>query len=250
MRVISGAGRMRIRVMLLAAALMPGAVVGAGTVRQDESLKAGREAYEASEYAKAAQLLQQAAAQNPRSGEIHLLLAKTYYEWQQHDAAIASAERAVAIDPSSSVYHEWLGKVYGEKADHAAMFSALSLARKARREFAKAVELDETNFSAQQALIEFDCSAPSIAGGGEDTAQAEFDKALENHPQSADLIYDIGDYGVKHSQPERLVTVADAGEAVVPGDLRGKYYRAVAMVLKKERLEEAETLLREYVEKA
>ncbi len=273
---------MRIRVMLLAAALMPGAVVGAGTVRQDESLKAGREAYEASEYAKAAQLLQQAAAQNPRSGEIHLLLAKTYYEWQQHDAAIASAERAVAIDPSSSVYHEWLGKVYGEKADHAAMFSALSLARKARREFAKAVELDETNFSAQQALIEFDCSAPSIAGGGEDKARAEiarlaamdaaeghyaagncrrqkkdfaaagaeFDKALEDHPQSADLIYDIGDYGVKHSEPERLLTVADAGEAVAPGDLRGKYYRAVAMVLKKERLEEAETLLREYVEKA
>jgi len=268
--------------MLLAAALMPGAVVGAGTVRQDESLKAGREAYEASEYAKAAQLLQQAAAQNPRSGEIHLLLAKTYYEWQQHDAAIASAERAVAIDPSSSVYHEWLGKVYGEKADHAAMFSALSLARKARREFAKAVELDETNFSAQQALIEFDCSAPSIAGGGEDkaraeiarlaamdaaeghyaagncrrqkkdfaAAEAEFDKALEDHPQSADLIYDIGDYGVKHSEPERLLTVADAGEAVAPGDLRGKYYRAVAMVLKKERLEEAETLLREYVEKA
>src|SRR5712691_4843870 len=145
MRVISGAGRMRIRVMLLAAALMTGAAVGAETVRQDEGLKAGREAYEASEYAKAAQLLQQ-AAQNPRSGEIHLLLAKTYYESQQHDAAIASAEKAVAIDPSSSVYHEWLGKVYGEKADHAGMFSALSLARKARREFAKAVELDETNF--------------------------------------------------------------------------------------------------------
>src|SRR5260370_23228006 len=73
---------------------------------------------------------------------------------------------------------------------------------------------------------------------------------MENYPKWGDMIYDIGDYGVKHSQPERLVTVADAGEAVVPGDLRGKYYRAVAMVLKKERLEEAETLLREYVEKA
>jgi TolA-binding protein len=55
---------------------------------------------------------------------------------------------------------------------------------------------------------------------------------------------------VKHSEPERLVAVADAGEAVAPGDLRGRYYRAVAMVLKKERLEEAEMLLREYFEKA
>jgi tetratricopeptide (TPR) repeat protein len=268
--------------MLLAGAMLGGAALGAENVRQDESLKAGREAYEASEYPKAAQLLQQASAQNPRSGEIHLLLAKTYYESQQHDAAIASAEKAVALDPQSSVYHEWLGKVYGEKADHAAMFSALSLARKTRREFEKAVELDLRNFSAQQALIEFDCSAPGIAGGGEDkaraeiarlaamdaaeghyaagncrrqkkdfaAAEAEFDKALENHPKSADLIFDIGDYGVKHSQPERLEAVVAAGEAVAPGDLRAKYYRAVAMVLKKERLDEAETLLREYVERA
>jgi tetratricopeptide (TPR) repeat protein len=268
--------------MLLAAALMTGATVGAETVRQEESLKAGREAYDASEYAKAAQLLQQASAQNPRSAEILLLLAKTYFESQQHDAAIATAEKAVSLEPRSSVYHEWLGKIYGEKADHAAMFSALSLAKKARREFEKAVELDPRNFSAQQALIEFDCSAPGIAGGGEDKARAEiaklaamdaaeghyaagncrrqkkdfaaadaeFDKALENHPQSADLIFDIGDYAVKHSQPERLRAAATVGEAVAPGDLRAKYYRAVALVLKKERLNDAETLLREYVERA
>src|SRR5260370_4484710 len=235
---------MRIRFLLLAAALMTGAAIGAETIRQDESLKAGLEAYEASEYAKAAQLVQQAAAQNPRSGEIHLLVAKRCYESQQHDEAIASAEKAVAIDPRSSVYHEWLGKVYGEKADHAGMFSALSLAKKARREFEKAVELDQKNFSAQQALIEFDCSAPAIAGGGEDkarteiarmaahdaaeghyaagncrrqkkdfaAAEAEFDKALENHPKSADLIYDIGGYGVKHSQPERLLGAGGSGE--------------------------------------
>lgn len=273
---------MRISLVLVAAALMAGAAVRAETVRQEETLKAGREAYEASEYAKAAQLLQQASAQNPRSGEILLLLAKTYYESQQHDAAIATAEKAVSLDPQSSVYHEWLGKIYGEKADHAAMFSALSLARKARREFERAVELDPRNFSAQQALIEFDCSAPGIAGGGEDKARTEiaklaamdaaeghyaagncrrqkkdfvaadteFDKALENHPKSADLIFDIGDYAVKHSQPERLKGVAAAGEVVAPGDLRAKYYRAVAMVLKKERLDQAETLLREYVERA
>jgi len=35
------------------------------------------------------------------------------------------------------------------------MFSALSLAKKARKEFERAVQLDEKNFSAYQALIEF-----------------------------------------------------------------------------------------------
>src|SRR5258707_13280549 len=122
MRVTSGAERMRIRLLLLAAALMTGAAIGAETIRQDESLKAGLEAYEASEYAKAAQLLQQAAAQNPRSGEIHLLLAKTYYESQQHDAAIAIAEKAVVIDTRSSMYHDKLGTAYSTKADNQRMF--------------------------------------------------------------------------------------------------------------------------------
>src|SRR3984893_12233488 len=119
----SGVARMRISLVLLATALMTGAAVGAETVRQEESLKAGREAYDASDYAKAAQLLQHASAQNPRSGEILLLLAKTYYESQQHDAAIATAEKAVALDAQSSVYHEWLGKGYCEKAEHAALVS-------------------------------------------------------------------------------------------------------------------------------
>src|SRR5258707_11144910 len=119
----------------------------------DASLKAAHEAYDASDYSKAAQLLKRAAERHPRDAEIDLLLAKTYYESQQRDAAIASAEKAVALDPQNSVYHEWLGRVYGEKADHAGMFSALSLAKKARREFEKAVELAPKNFSAQQALI-------------------------------------------------------------------------------------------------
>jgi tetratricopeptide (TPR) repeat protein len=265
-------------------ALLNGATPGVAlaNVRQDESLETGRLAYEAGEYDKAVRYLQQAAAANPQNGEIHLLLAKTYYEMQQHDAAIASAEKAVAFEPQNSRYHEWLGRVYGAKAEHAAWFSALSLAKKTGKEFEKAVELDERNFAARQALIEFDCSAPAIAGGGEDKARpeiqklavldvaeghyaagncrrqkkdfavadAEFTKAMESHPKSADLIYDIGDYAVKRGQEERLVAVADEGEKVAPADPRGNFYRAVALVLKKDRLEDAQRLLREYLERA
>src|ERR1700730_15312545 len=176
MRVTSVAEAKPIKIALFALLLVAPLLdsrVAADVVRGKDNLRAAQQADEASDYTKAAKLLQQAVEQNPRDAEIHLLLAKTYYESQQHDAAIATAEKAVSLDPQSSLYHEWLGKVYGEKADHAAMFSALSLARKARREFERAVELDPRNFSAQQALIEFDCSAPGIAGGGEDKARAE-----------------------------------------------------------------------------
>jgi tetratricopeptide (TPR) repeat protein len=276
----------RMNRLALALILVAGAEVcasaAAASRKQGEGFEAGRQAYEASDYVKAAELLQQAAAKTPQNGEIYLLLAKTYSETQQHDAAIASAEKAVALDPQNSVYHEWLGRAYGGKAERAGMFSGLSLAKKTRKEFETAVHLDEMNFSARQALIEYDCSAPGIAGGGEDkarpqieklaqldaaeghyaagncrrqkkdfaTADAEFTKALDNHPKAADLIYDIGDYAVKHYQPERLILVANEGEKVAPADPRGKFYRAVAMVITNSSGSDAESLLREYLQRA
>src|SRR5580700_1371581 len=224
----------------------------AGGERQDKDIDAGRQAYEASDYANAAQFLHEAAAKNPQNAEAYLWLAKTYSEMQQHDAAIANAEKAVALDPQNSVYHEWLGRAYGDKAEHAGIFSGLSLAKKTRKEFDTAVSLDDKNYSARQALIEFDCSAPGIVGGGEDkaipqiarlteldaaeghyaagncrrqkkdftTADAEFAKSLDSHPKSANLIYDIGDYAMKHGQPDRLTTVANEGEKIAPKDPR------------------------------
>jgi TolA-binding protein len=81
-------------------------------------------------------------------------------------------------------------------------------------------------------------------------ADEEFSKALESHPKSAELIFDIGDYAVRRSQPERLLAVAEAGERVVPSDPRRDFYRGVALVLKKEKPGEAERLLREYAKKA
>src|SRR5213594_3731603 len=266
----------------LAVLLMTSTAMVAGTIKQETSLEAGRHAYESSEYVKAVQALQAAAAKDPQNADVQLLLAKSYLELQQHDAAIKSAERAVAIDAQNSIYHEWLGRAYGDKADHASWFSAISLAKKTRKEFETAVQLDEKNFSARQVMIEFDCSAPGLVGGGEEKARpqikqlaemdaaeghyaegncrrqkkdfaaadVEFTRALESNPKSAELIYDIGDYAVKRSQPETVLAVAEVGERVAPADPRGKFYRGIALVLKKENLEEAERLLRAYAKKA
>jgi tetratricopeptide (TPR) repeat protein len=271
--------RKRVLVFFIA---MSTAAAAANRVRQDESLEAARQAYEMSDYAKAIQILQGAAAREPQNGDVLLLLTKSYLELQERDAAVKSAEKAVAADPKNSTYHEWLGRAYGEKADHAGWLSAISLAKKTGKEFETAVELDRKNFSAQQALIEFDCSAPGMVGGGEEkaqphikelaeldaaewhyavgncrrqkkdfaTADEEFAKALETHPKSPELIYDIGDHAMKRSQRELLLAVADAGERVAPDDARGKFYRGVALVVHKENPEEAERLLREYLTRA
>jgi tetratricopeptide (TPR) repeat protein len=264
------------------AVLLASTPSGLASLKQSDAMEAGRRAYESSDYSKAVMELQGAAAKEPQNGEIQLLLTKSYLELQERDAAINSAERAVAIDPKSSVYHEWLGRAYGEKADHTSMFSALGLARKTRREFEVAVELDEKNFSARQALIEFDCAAPGMVGGGEEKAKPEFEKlksmdasewhysmgncrrqkkefaivdaefqlALESHPKRPELVFDIGDYAMRHSQAERLIAVGDIGAQVAPSDPRGMFYRAVGLILKKEKPDEAERSLREYLQKA
>ena len=264
------------------ALVLAGTCLAASNVKRDDGLEEARRTFEASDYVKTIQLLQAAASREPTNGDIQLLLAKSYLELQEHDAAIHSAEKAVALDPLSSLYHEWLGRAYGEKADHAGWFSAISLAKKTHKEFETAVDLDAKNFSARQALIEFDCSAPGMVGGGEDKAKPhieelmqmdaaeghyaagncrrqkkdfavadeEFTKALESRPKSPELIYDIGDYAVKHGQADRLMAVAEAGERAAPNDQRAKFYRAAGLVLQKEKAEEAENLLREYAKRA
>lgn len=267
---------------VLEAVLLAGTTNILAAARQSDAAEAGRRAYEKSDYTKAVEELQAAAAKEPQNGEIQLLLTKSLLELGEHNAAIGSAERAVAIDPQSSVYHQWLGRAYGEKADHSSMFTALGLAGKTHKEFETAVQLDERNYSARQDLIEFDCSAPSMVGGGEDKAKpeiaklesmdasewhyaegncrrqkkdfagadAEFQLALESHPKSADSIYDIGDYAMRRSQAERLMEVAELGMRAAPADPRAMFYRAVGLILKNEKPPETERLLREYLQKA
>ncbi len=246
---------------------------------QDVSLDAAKSAYEKGDYNRAIEILKSAAGKQPANGEIQLLLTKSYLESNQYDNAVSSAAKAVSIDPKNSVYHQWLGEAYGAKADHASMMSAYSWARKTQKEFETAVQLDEHNLDADQDLIEYDCTAPSIVGGGTDKAQpliqkmmnldaaeghfaegvckavkkdypgadVEYAEALERKPKTADRIYDIGDYFLQRGQGDKLLEVAAAGEALAPKDPRATYYRAVGWILKGQRYPDAEKLLRDYL---
>jgi tetratricopeptide (TPR) repeat protein len=162
------------------------------------------------------------------------------------------------------------------------MLSAYPLARKTQREFETAVQLDEHNFDAAQDLVEYDCTAPSLVGGGEDKAQPliqklmsldaaeghyaagvckavkkdlpgadiEYAKALESKPKSAERVFDIGDYFMQRGQGDKLLIVAAQGEVLAPQDPRVEYYRAVGGIVKGENNPEAEKLLRNYLQQA
>lgn len=266
------------RLSILCLVLLAGWAVRA----QEISLEAARHAFEKGDYAQAAEILKQLTNKDPKNGDAYLLLSRTYLEMDKYDDAVNAGERAIAINPNQSEYHRWLGEAYGAKADHAGMLSAYGLAKKTQKEFVAAVQLDEKNFDAQQDLIEYDCTAPSMVGGGEDKAEpliqklsaldaaeghyatgicraqkkdysaadAEFQKALELHPKNANRINDIGDYFVQRKQPERVLAAAEAGERLAPAEPRWKFLRGVAYVLQGDKLPEAEKLLRDYLKVA
>jgi tetratricopeptide (TPR) repeat protein len=235
-----------------------------GLARGEESpLAQAKAAFEKGEYTRAIEILKSAAGSEPNNGDMYVLLARSYLELNQYDAAVNSAEKAVAINPKNSDYHRWLGEAYGGKAEHASMLSAYSLARKTQKEFDAAVQLDAHNFDAQQNLIQYDCTAPGMVGGGEekalplieklmkmdaaeghyatgicraqkkDFAQAdsEFAEALLKKPKKAKRIYDMSDYFLQRKSGLTLLGIADAGEQLAPQDPRGKFYRGVGLIL-------------------
>lgn len=245
-------------------------------------LDEARQAYNASQYAHGVELLKNFAATHSQSPESALWMLKSYYELWQMDAAIASGEKAAELQPGSSEIHMWLGRAYGRKAERAAFLSAMSLAKRARREFETAVQLDAANFEAQQDLVEYYCSAPGIMGGGEEKAQkqiaaiaaldsaeahfaraecwsdqkewaradAEFQVALRANQKRPFVLFEIADYFTTRRHPDRILEASEAGERLSPGDPRSDFYRGVALVMKKEKLGDAESLLNSYLNKA
>ena len=109
----------------------------------------------------------------PRDAESFNLLCRAYFALEDWSRAESSCRQAVALDSNNSRFHLWMGRVYGEKAARANVFSAASLAGKARDEFRRAVELDPNDVDARLDLAEFYLEAPGIIGGGQDKARAQ-----------------------------------------------------------------------------
>lgn len=129
----------------------------------------------------ALQVLNSQIQANPNDARAYNLMGRVYYQLEHWDDAIRAAEKSVALAPDVSEYHQWLGRIYGEKAETIGkvhFISAISLVRKVKAEFERALTLDPDakNLSARADLAEFYTEAPSIMGGDKAKAKtlAEF----------------------------------------------------------------------------
>jgi tetratricopeptide (TPR) repeat protein len=107
---------------------------------------------------------------------------------EQWDDAVRYGERAVSLDPNNATYHLWLGREYGRKAADANPLTAAGLARKAKNEFERAVQLDPANVPARLDLAQYYTEAPAIMGGGLDKARDQAAQMLKYDPSKSHLV--------------------------------------------------------------
>jgi len=132
------------------------------------------------------------ALMNRNDAQSYNMLSRAYYATEQWDSAIQNSERAVNLQEDNSQYHLWLGRAYGQKAAEIGNpLKAAGLARKAKNEFERAVELNPKNVSARADLSEYYVEAPAIMGGGLSKARTQASEMQSLDPAAADWILAI-----------------------------------------------------------
>jgi tetratricopeptide (TPR) repeat protein len=251
----------------------------AGNLRAQTPIELARNLFDQGHYAEAQALLRTETAKTPQRAILYYWLGRCDYELHDNDKAVNNAERAVELEPKVASYHHFLARAYGHKAEYANWFSGLSLARKASREFLEAVQIDPANVRFGRDLISFYIRAPSIAGGGEDKAEAQIAKlsaidpvqgllakmelfderkrwnlaaeeakaVLAAMPKDAGPYLEVAEYYESHEDATGMRNALAAIPQNAPADSRVHFYRGVADILAGDRLEEAETSLKSYL---
>ena len=134
------------------------------------------------------QILATTPANDPVSGQAHLLLCRAYYSQSLAAAAASECTAALRTLASDSSAQDWAGRAFGLQAENAGPIAGLRLAFKVRNAFEAAVRLDPTNGAAVNDLSEYYIDAPSIVGGGFDKASHLADQSQSQLPQNAHRI--------------------------------------------------------------
>ncbi len=116
------------------------------------------------------------------------LLSRAYYATEHWDDAVKFGERSVTLRPDDAHYHLWLAREYGEKAANSNPLTAATIARKAKNEFERAVQLDPSSVEARLDLAQYYTEAPAIMGGGLDKARDQAAQVAKRNSAKSHLI--------------------------------------------------------------
>jgi tetratricopeptide (TPR) repeat protein len=240
-------------------------------------LGAAQHQFGAGNYGSAIAALRSVISQNPASAEAFYWLGRCYFEIHDYDNAISHGEKSVSLEPNNSVFKQWLGRAYGAKADRDKSFFA---ARKAKKQFEEAVEVDPSNVDARRDLELFCIRAPWIVGGNTDEARAQaeavakidaeqgfmargmydeqvakrldlaendYRQALAAKPRQMDDYFDVAAFFERRNKLADMMATLDTAAQVAANDPRLMIFRAEAMILSGSNLRGAEEYLKSYL---
>ena len=232
--------------------------------------------FEAGNYSVAMSTLRALVSQDPNNAQQHYWLGRCYYEVRDYKNSVAELEKATQLAPNSSVNHDWLGRAYGAVADQEHSFL---LARKVKKEFQTAVQMDPSNIDARRDLQEYLLDAPWIVGGSKegaleqaeesakidavqghlakaeyqtaigkaDLAVEEYNAALSMKPKSIDAYLEVANYYGRLGNGAELTTLVEDARAVSPKDPRLPFYTGVAHIMSGTNFPLAEESLKSYL---
>lgn len=215
----------------------------------------------------------------PTTGKANFLAGRDYFMLGDYKKAAEAFERALGAEPANSDYALWLGRALGRRAETASPFTAPRYASKARTYFEKAVALDPNNEEALNDLFDYYLEAPGFLGGGYDKAERiageiaarnpaeghfaqaqladrrkQFDTAEEQLRRAAELaphqvgrLLDLARYLARRSRFAESEAAFDRAEKVAPHSPQVSFARARTYVEQKRNLEQAKTLLNQYL---
>ena len=109
-------------------------------------------------------------------------LARAAAERGAMDSAYTLLQRAVEREPDRAEAQFWLGQVAGTRASRRRSIGSYFLARRAKRAFARAVQLEPDNPVYLEGLGRYLAMAPGIVGGDRDSARSLGDHLLRLDP--------------------------------------------------------------------
>ena len=113
-----------------------------------------------------------ACVARPFRAQDFLLSARVAAESGLMDSAYVLLQRAVDAQPDNAEAHFWLAQVAGTRAARHRSIGSFFLARRAKREFGRAVALEPGNPVYLEGLGRYLARAPGIVGGDRDSARA------------------------------------------------------------------------------
>jgi tetratricopeptide (TPR) repeat protein len=111
-----------------------------------------------------------------------LLIGQNYYMLSDYKKATDTLEKAAALQPENAELYAWLGRAFGRRAEVANPLTAPGYASKARQYMEKSVLLDPHNKDAVGDLFDYYLEAPGFLGGGLNKAEALAERIAKNDP--------------------------------------------------------------------